>query len=154
MLESPSMNKLKGSIKRIELILEKGKEYQQKKESLFQTKQKQPDPELTLRPKISYTEKTKDVRREDIWKDLHSDAEKYHSKKTDKAKDTIEYIKAPHEYTFTPGIQRLRLKQSPAPISRAKSPAPEPIVIDIVTAESKRQRITIKANQSPEELAT
>ncbi len=115
--ESPNMKKLKSSIKRIELILEKGKEYAKKKQELSQTKQDQLDPELTLQPMISYTKKTKDVSRNDIWRDLHQDSEKYHSKKVDKARDTIEYVKEPHEYTFQPDIERLRLKQMTSPSS-------------------------------------
>jgi len=46
---------LKKGVKHIKLLLEKGKEYEKRKEELSKAKETATDPELTQKPKINYT---------------------------------------------------------------------------------------------------
>lgn len=58
-------------IKRISLLLEKGKEYEKRKLELKLKKEQTADPELTTQPQINYTAATAQLKRENIWHDLH-----------------------------------------------------------------------------------
>ena len=104
------MSKKKG-VKRINLILEKGKESERRKLEMTMLKQLEEDPQVYEKPKIHYTPQSAIIKRKNIWEDLHQEAERFQMKKIDREKTEIEMSKQPSEYTFKPNIERLNLSR-------------------------------------------
>ena len=161
---TPSVNRLSETKQadartREEVILEKGRMYDQRKQEKMQLKQMLTDPELTFKPKINDKMPPKMTPKNTFIK-LHEQAEQYQSKRIDRQKDTIEWAKEPEEYTFKPVIlgdrragKQMDLFQRKKIIEDGPEDAQDVSVFVAVTIGKQKHRITLTKESNAQQLA-